>query len=332
MSNLDIHALTTVKFNLEQPELARVFEHNKKVLSTFDERVSKNFLGIIKENGGQLKRVNDAKWPANWIITQELSPLVNTLATTFNTQLSICKDQIERFKERFEDNYDSIKTEDVLPITKSISELNRMFNELTIINDSYAYRYGDVPNKESLNQTIQNAIPWRFQRNPGKTYAPQNATLTTLNTLCNEYRNSVMEITGNWNEALKTLNKEGLIPFPDLVRSDPSLKKDKGFVLSILQDLNPSQKTDIFNACDPSLQKDPDILMAMHFISPALEKRDVPAEVQAKVSGINQGQLGKRFNTISSTDDATSAYDKMLQTIQKREHAQKHPQELDEKH
>lgn len=290
MSNLNIDLSKAAV-----PEVA--FNHNRKVLQSFDKRTTENLLGIINVSGNELSRVNNVAWPTQWVIRQDLNPIVTTLAGTFNPLLDVCKEKMSDYHNNPDSNNFFIAIE-------SVSLAKEMLSEIELIKDSYVYRYGDVAGGkiQNLEQTIHNALPWSYQRNPHKIYASQNTALSTLNQFCKEQRRVVDNITTEMktyiilflqNNFKEEMNER-------IFKSDPSLLKDKEFVNIILNSrhITASVKTEI-----KKLITDPEVIASLTFLTPSAGFT-LSDEVIAKANARNQGLLRTRTGTTLTMEDA----------------------------
>lgn len=253
--------LTHSTFNLHTPEGMQAFQHNKRILDSFNAKTSSNLLGIIQASGDTLSRVRGGAWLKQWYIDADpsLNPLVSTLATTFNTAKSICEMSIQTFQNTRSD-------EDLLKANESISELKKIIDELEVISDGYQYRYGTDPDR-----TVEPLISRLFRRNPETTYPAQAAALDTLNSLLTNYRQEVATLSKDWDQELIQAIHKAPSLFSELLIRDLSLKNNKPFILAVLTtpQLTSQDKLRIFTLCDVHLQKDQDVLTAANFAKPA---------------------------------------------------------------
>lgn len=242
----------THTFNVQSPEELGKYEQNKRVLSGFNE-VNNNILTeIIQASGDELNRAKGVSWLKQWYIDADpaLDPLVETLATTFNTARVLCQEKMEVFHET--------KSEaDLLKATELCGELKNLVSEIEVLKESYDYRYGGSPDLK-MGKTLD----YIFQRNPESTYPAQNASIEMLSNLCVKYRAEVEQLTKEWDELLVEFVHKNPKIFPDLLVKDPSLKRDQPFMLAVLKgpNLTTSEKLKIFMWCEPHLQQDPEIL------------------------------------------------------------------------
>lgn len=245
--------------NMDEPEERAIFENNKRVLGSFDERTPRNLLGVIQANGYKLYRFEGGAWLKQWYIDADpaLDPLVNALAITFNTALSQSEHNIEIFHQN---------REALNKANKSMGELKKVMGDIEVIKDAYTYRYGSNP-----DLALGESIDLLFKRDPEKTYPAQNQSLLTLSKLCTQYREKVTEMTHTWNQMLVDSLNQNPKTFLDLIIGDSLLKRDKEFILTVLKspNLKAEQRLSIYTLCEASLQQDPDILHSVNLLERA---------------------------------------------------------------